>query len=169
LGGAHAPAVLPARLSTINGSRVEEAINRNTPRSYAATVAMLGGMRWVLNGRPYQASEVASNEVVRLNTTEIWELVNTGAGGLSMLHPIHIHGLQFQVLERRVEPQFAAGWETVRGGYVDEGWKDTVLLLPGERVKVLLRFADFTGMYVYHCHNLEHEDQGMMRNYLVQA
>ena len=41
------------------------------------------------------------------------------------------------------------------------------MLMPGERVKVLLRFEDFTGMYVYHCHNLEHEDQGMMGQFLV--
>jgi FtsP/CotA-like multicopper oxidase with cupredoxin domain len=172
LGSAREPGGLPARLSTLNGHQIDEAINAAAPRSYAVAMAMIGGMRWVLNGRPYQASEVANNEVVRLNTTEVWELINTGTGGMmgmSMVHPIHIHGLQFQVVERRVEPQFAAGWETVRAGYVDEGWKDTVMLMPGERVKVLLRFEDFTGMYVYHCHNLEHEDQGMMRNYLVRG
>lgn len=49
------------------------------------------------------------------------------------------------------------------------GWKDTVLVMPGERVKLLLKFEDYPGMYLYHCHNLEHEDQGMMRNLLVQA
>ncbi len=166
-------AQVPSRLSTINRYRMEDAINRNSPRSYAVSIGMAsGGMRWLLNGRPYQASEVASNEIVRLNTTEVWELINTSAGGMmgmSMVHPIHIHGLQFQVIERRVDPQLAAAYETVRYGYVDEGWKDTVMLMPGERVKLLLRFEDFTGMYVYHCHNLEHEDSGMMRNYLVRA
>jgi FtsP/CotA-like multicopper oxidase with cupredoxin domain len=44
-----------------------------------------------------------------------------------------------------------------------------VLVLPGERVKVLMRFEDHTGLYLYHCHILEHEDLGMMRNYLVEA
>ena len=44
-----------------------------------------------------------------------------------------------------------------------------MMLMPGERVKVLLRFEDFIGIYVYHRHNLEHEDSGMMRNYLVRA
>jgi hypothetical protein len=52
---------------------------------------------------------------------------------------------------------------------VAEGWKDTVLLMPGERVRLLLRFEDFTGLYLYHCHNLEHEDQGFMRNYRITA
>lgn len=162
--------LLPVQLSTLNRNRIEDAVNRNAPRSFAVSIGMIsGGMRWVLNGRPYQESELAINEVVRLNTTEVWELSNTNTGGMSMVHPIHIHGLQFQVLERTINSQFAAGWETVRYGYVDDGWKDTVMIMPGERVKVLLRFEDFTGMYVYHCHNLEHEDAGMMRNYQVRA
>ncbi|MGE0883424.1 MAG: multicopper oxidase family protein [Blastocatellales bacterium] len=161
------------RLSTINRYRLEDAVNRNAPRSFAVSMGMAsGGMRWLLNGRAYQETEVAANETVRLNTTEVWELVNNSTGGMmgmSMVHPLHIHGLQFQVIERQIAPQLSAGYETVRYGYVDEGWKDTVMLMPGERLRLLLRFEDFTGMYVYHCHNLEHEDAGMMRNYLVQA
>jgi blue copper oxidase len=90
-------------------------------------------------------------------------------GGMQdfMAHPMHLHGVQFQVVERQVAEAQRAGWETVKDGYVDEGWKDTVLIMPGERVKLLVRFADYRGMYVYHCHNLEHEDMGMMRNYLI--
>lgn len=162
--------LLPAQLSTLSRNRVEDAINRSVPRSFAVSIGMIsGGMRWLLNGRPYQESELASNEIVQLNTTEVWELSNTNTGGMSMVHPIHIHGLQFQVIERNINSQFTAGYETVRYGYVDEGWKDTVMMMPGERIKVLLRFEDFAGMYVYHCHNLEHEDAGMMRNYQVRA
>jgi FtsP/CotA-like multicopper oxidase with cupredoxin domain len=52
--------------------------------------------------------------------------------------------------------------------YVDEGWKDTVLVMPGERVKVQLKFVH-PGLFLNHCHNLEHEDQGMMRNLRVDA
>jgi FtsP/CotA-like multicopper oxidase with cupredoxin domain len=85
-----------------------------------------------------------------------------------MNHPIHIHGAQFQVIERRVDPDFADEWGTVSDGYVDEGWKDTVLLMPGERAKILIRFEDYAGRYLYHCHNLEHADAGMMRNLRVQ-
>jgi FtsP/CotA-like multicopper oxidase with cupredoxin domain len=88
---------------------------------------------------------------------------------MGMIHPMHVHNVQFQVIERQVLPQFRDAWGAVRGGYVDEGWKDTVLVMPGERVKVLLKFEDFEGLYLYHCHNLEHEDQGMMRNYRVKA
>ena len=72
------------------------------------------------------------------------------------------------MLERQVLPELKAGVESVRAGYVDEGWKDTVLIMPGERVKVLLKFVH-PGLFLYHCHNLEHEDQGMMRNFRVDA
>ena len=79
-----------------------------------------------------------------------------------MPHPVHIHGLQFNILEREgVSRDFI-------GGYVDEGYKDTFLLMPGETVRALIKFTDFTGLYIYHCHNLEHEDMGMMRNYKVE-
>ena len=171
------PTPPPTQLSTISRYRMEDAVNRNAPRSFAVSMGggmMGGGMRWLLNGRSYQEAEVATNEIVRLNTTEVWELINNSTGGMmgmsmSMVHPIHIHGLQFQVIERQIASQMTAGYETVRYGYVDEGWKDTVMMMPGERIRLLLRFEDFTGKYVYHCHNLEHEDAGMMRNYLVRA
>ena len=53
-------------------------------------------------------------------------------------------------IEREVLPELRAGWESVSAGYVDEGWKDTVLLMPGERVRLLLRFAEHTGTYMVH-------------------
>ena len=88
---------------------------------------------------------------------------------MRMIHPMHVHNVQFQVIERSVPAQLEDAWHTVRAGYVDEGWKDTVLLMPGERAKILLKFEDYEGLYLYHCHNLEHEDMGMMRNYRVKA
>jgi FtsP/CotA-like multicopper oxidase with cupredoxin domain len=66
--------------------------------------------------------------------------------------------MQFQIVQR-------AG--VLHSGYVDEGWKDTVLLMPGERAKIIAKFQKYPGLFLYHCHNLEHEDMGMMRNYLV--
>ncbi len=166
---------LPERLSTISRHRLEDAVNRERPRAF--TLAMQG-MLWTINGRTFEMENVAEDEVVALNTTEVWEFINQpgrmGGGmmrGMSgeMAHPMHIHGPQFQVIERNVRPEMRAKWETVSAGYVDEGWKDTVLLMPGERVRLLLRFEDFTGLYLYHCHNLEHEDQGLMRNYRITA
>ncbi len=92
------------------------------------------------------------------------------SGGMMdfMAHPVHMHGVQFQVIERTIETDQSAGWATLSEGFVDGGWKDTVLVMPGERVKVLVRFDGYPGMYLYHCHNLEHEDQGMMRNFLIE-
>ena len=87
------------------------------------------------------------------------------SGMMTMAHPIHVHDQQFQVLERR----HGAVSGSVRDGYVDQGWKDTVLVMPGDRVKLLMRFADYPGLYLYHCHMLEHEDLGLMRNYRIEA
>jgi FtsP/CotA-like multicopper oxidase with cupredoxin domain len=86
-----------------------------------------------------------------------------------MPHSMHVHGLQFQVIGRSVSRTFSDEYDTVKAGLVDEGWKDTVLVMPGERVRILLRFADFPGLFLYHCHMLEHEDTGLMRNYRALA
>lgn len=162
---------LPITLSRIERYRLEDAVNRDTPRPVALS---LRGMEWRINGKTFVMDEVAPEEIVKLDTLEVWEIINETNPGemmdpLGMAHPIHIHGGQFQVIGREVLPELRAGWEGVKDGYVDEGWKDTVLVMPGERVKLLMAFRDFPGTYVYHCHNIEHEDAGMMRNYRVDA
>ena len=132
-------------------------------------------MNWTLNGRTFDMTSVAKDEIVRLGDLEIWEFENASGnemgmmGGIKLPHPMHVHGLQFQVLEREVSAAEQRNWQTLQQGFVDEGWHDTVLVMPGEKVKVLVKFEDFTGLYLYHCHNLEHEDMGMMRNYRVDA
>jgi len=157
---------LPAKLSTIERYDPASAVNATAPRTLPIT---FDRMRWLLNGRPFEPNGLADNETVRFGTLEVWEFRNDAAGMMgSMPHPIHVHGVQFQVAERAIAPAAAAAWETVRAGYVDEGWKDTVLLMPGELVRLLVKFRDYPGLYVYHCHNLEHEDAGMMRNFLIR-
>ncbi len=162
---------LPTVLSRIARYRLEDAVNRATPRPVALS---LRGMEWRINGKTFEMDVVAPEEIVKLNTLELWEIVNETNPGemmdpLGMAHPIHIHGGQFQVIGREVLPELRAGWEGVKDGYLDEGWKDTVLVMPGERVRLLMAFRDYPGTYVYHCHNIEHEDGGMMRNYRVEA
>lgn len=152
---------LPRRLATISRYRLADAVNHNNPRRFQL---VMRHMAWTINGRTFRMQEVAHDEKVRLNTLEVWEFINEGGGmgmmgGMNMPHPMHLHGMQFQVLERR---------GVRHEGYVDEGWKDTVLLMPGERIKILVRFGDYPGLFLYHCHNLEHEDMGMMRNYLIE-
>ncbi len=156
---------LPAKLSTINWPDRAAAINADTPRS----VHMQMGMGTVsLNNRTFDMLEAAADEQVTPGTTEIWEFVNT-SGHMAMSHPMHIHNVQFQVIERRQDTAQEGIYQSMREGLVDEGWKDVVIVMPGERVRVLLRYNDHTGLYLYHCHILEHEDLGMMRNYLAQA
>jgi FtsP/CotA-like multicopper oxidase with cupredoxin domain len=95
-----------------------------------------------------------------------------GMGGMgmmmSMAHPIHLHGQQFQIVSRSVSADEEADYATVREGFINSGLKDTVLVMPGEKVRIIKPFQDFKGSFLYHCHNLEHEDMGMMREFLVE-
>jgi len=152
---------LPERLSSIRWPLLEDAVNRTKPRTFRLTMER---MQWGINRRVFEMTAVAPDEVVKLDSTEVWEFVND-SGMMTMAHPMHVHDQQFRVLERRRGPVS----ESVRDGFVDQGWKDTVLLMPGDRVKLLLRFEDYPGLYLYHCHMLEHEDSGLMRNYRVEA
>jgi blue copper oxidase len=156
---------LPAQLSTIDWPRLDDAINRDNPRR----IRLQMGMGTVsLNDRSFEMYDVAEDEKVRAGTTELWEFVNT-SGHMAMSHPMHIHNVQFRVIARQQDPSREPIYTTMRDGLVDEGWKDVVIVMPGETVRVLLKFNDHTGLYLYHCHILEHEDLGMMRNYLAEA
>jgi FtsP/CotA-like multicopper oxidase with cupredoxin domain len=132
----------------------------------------MGMMAWGINGAGFEMLEASAQETVQLGTSEVWEFRNDGRGammGMVMPHAMHVHGLQFRVIERSVSRKFSREYATVSAGLIDEGWKDTVLVMPGERVRILLRFADYPGLFLYHCHMLEHEDTGLMRNYRVVA
>lgn len=149
---------LPKRLSTMVRLREQDAVNRAHPRRFRVT---MGHMQWGFNGRSFEMDRVAPDEIVKRGTTEIWEFENNHM----MAHAIHVHGLQFQVLER----SGCASTSDVADGYVDTGWLDTVLIMPNETVKLILRFRDFTGTYAYQCHMLEHAAAGLMRDYRVRA
>jgi blue copper oxidase len=181
-------APLPAQLSRLGLRDEAQAVNRRSPRDFDLSMGM--GMGWTINSRTFEMNDVARDEVVQLGDLEVWQFTNQVGGamggmgggmggmgggmggmgsGMRLPHPMHIHGLQFQILKREITSGGRADWATLSDGFVDEGWHDTVLVMPGERVRVLLKFEDFTGLYLYHCHNLEHEDMGMMRNYRVEA
>jgi len=85
----------------------------------------------------------------------------------SMAHPIHLHGQQYQIISRKPGGMRLDEYETVKDGFIDSGWKDTVLVMPGEEIEIIKPFEDFKGFFLYHCHNLEHEDLGMMRQFYV--
>lgn len=108
-------------------------------------------------GLNYETFDMDSvNEVVYLNTTEVWTLINHTL----VAHPFHIHDVQFNVVEEHGIPIPAK----------NRGWKDVVLVMPGDSVKFLTKFEDFTDPmvpYMYHCHLLHHEDDGMMGSFIV--
>ena len=153
---------LPAKLSEIRTIPAEGAPERKIELS-------MGQMRFLINGRTFRMDEISFE--VKRGAVEIWRISNPAIG---MPHPMHLHGFSFQVVERlNSPPQVAAGARFGRGRTVsDLGWKDTVLVWPGETVKIAVDFThDFTGSqtYLLHCHNLEHEDAGMMVNFRVNT
>lgn len=153
---------LPARLARVQPIATQGA----KPRTIDLDMAR---MRWLINGETYKVDAFPLE--VRRNTVEIWELRNAEH---SMAHPMHMHGFQFQVLARVNSPAQVRALAVDRAGRAasDLGWKDTVLVWPGETVRLAVDFThDFGGeqVYVFHCHNLEHEDNDMMVNMRVRA
>ena len=121
-------------------------------------------LQWRINGVRFDM--LATQLAVARGSIEIWELRNPPGG---MPHPMHFHGFPFRVLDRKGSPEQVRHLAVDARGLsaAETGWKDTVLVWPGERVRIALDFShDFPGEQVYmlHCHNLEHEDQGMMLN-----
>ncbi|MEO5765794.1 MAG: multicopper oxidase domain-containing protein, partial [Casimicrobiaceae bacterium] len=114
-------------------------------------------MQGSLNGRAFQMSAVASDERLPLGVETVWTFAND-SGPMAMPHPMHIHGVRFRIIERG-----AGAPPDLRDGLIDSGYHDTVLVFPGERVRLAVAPTQ-PGMFMYHCHNLEHEDGGMMRN-----
>jgi FtsP/CotA-like multicopper oxidase with cupredoxin domain len=92
-----------------------------------------------------------------------------GMGGMmAMAHPIHLHGQPFQIVSRSVDSSSESDYTTINQGFINSGLKDTVLVMPGETVRIIKPFQDYKGLFMFHCHNLEHEDMGMMREFLVE-
>jgi len=113
-------------------------------------------------------SEPPITETPYNGTIEIWELFNTTVD----THPIHLHLVQFQILDRAPFTGDPNGPDLVIGQSQppdpnEMGWKDTVRANPGEVTRIIARFGPFTGIYPWHCHIIEHEDHDMMRPYEV--
>jgi FtsP/CotA-like multicopper oxidase with cupredoxin domain len=100
------------------------------------------GMSFLINGRTFDHRRVDTR--VELGTIEDWEIVNA----TTMDHPFHLHTNPFQVVDA--------------GGQAEPAWKDVVQVPAGQRRRIRVRFADYAGKSVYHCHILDHEDLGMM-------
>jgi spore coat protein A len=108
-----------------------------------------------------------------LNSTEIWTLINPTDDS----HPIHLHLVRFQILDRRrfetstymSKRELKFTGEPVPPDPSEAGWKDTVRAEPGMATRIIVHFEGYAGRYVWHCHILEHEDNEMMRPYQVVA
>lgn len=113
-----------------------------------------------INGKVYDHNRI--DFIVPFGDTELWRFRTAG----NAPHPVHVHGASFQIVSRTGGRGRLFPWE--------HGWKDTVLLEDQEVVEILIRFdafrsigGDGRGLYVIHCHKLEHEDAGMMANFEV--
>jgi FtsP/CotA-like multicopper oxidase with cupredoxin domain len=147
-GGTMSESVLPAALSTVP---------RLTPADPAAvrtlTFRSSAHDRHLIDGRAFDMADMSRVDYrIALGRTERWRFFNDSP----IPHPVHLHGTHFQVVSR------TGGRGTVSP--YEGGWKDTVLVMPIETVEVLVRFERYTGLFPLHCHNLQHEDMGMMSN-----
>ncbi|MFF0436573.1 multicopper oxidase family protein [Streptomyces sp. NPDC004327] len=101
---------------------------------------------WLIGGRAFDPTR--TDVTVRHGDTEVWRLV------ADVHHPVHLHLSGFRILSRGGEAPLPH----------DAGLKDTISLRPGESAEILTRFDAYRGRYLFHCHNAEHEDMGMMAN-----
>jgi spore coat protein A len=108
---------------------------------------------WEINGKTFDPNRIDFEP--HLGDTEVWTLRNLS----SATHPMHVHLVRFQVLDRDNLPPAPN----------EMGWKDTVRVDPSEVVRIAMTFEGYTGRYMFHCHNLAHEDHSMMGQMKVVA
>jgi len=144
--------VLPKKLTNLKTPDPTTAVQ--TRKFTLGMGMMMGNGEMTINNRSMDMNRI--DETVRVGTQEIWIIENP----TMMPHPFHIHDVQFRIIDRNGAPPQPG----------ETGLKDTVIVPPRGRVHLLLRFADYTDPdrpYMYHCHNLEHEDAGMMGQFTV--
>ncbi|MEV6160031.1 multicopper oxidase domain-containing protein [Nonomuraea sp. NPDC052129] len=136
---------IPGILSTdLPDWRRSEAVRT---REFSFRTGRMGGDHgWLIGGLPFDPAR--SDVTVGLGDVEVWRLV------ADVHHPVHLHLVGFRVLSRGGRPPLPH----------DAGLKDTVSLRPGESVEIITRFDGYRGRFLFHCHNAEHEDMGMMAN-----
>ncbi|MBK8980762.1 MAG: multicopper oxidase domain-containing protein [Ignavibacteria bacterium] len=141
--------LIPAALPPINYYSISDV---KTTRTFTLTMIMGGMNMHRINGLTFEMNRI--DWETPQNSLEEWRIINAS----NMLHPMHSHSEQFQVYSRNgstiLPPE-------------DKGWKDTVLINPFETVRLLVKFNNYKGIFLFHCHNLEHEDDGMMLNFKI--
>jgi spore coat protein A len=164
---------LPAKLAQVPRLREERAVNF---RSFNLDMVEENpkctepGFRWLINGLGWDDI----TEYPELGSIEVWSFFNLSPD----VHPIHLHLVQFQILdhqkllpdpkrENSFLPATVPGSKPEAARANESGWKDTFRSMPGEVTRIIATFDSFTGKYPYHCHILEHEDHEMMRQFEV--
>lgn len=142
LGAGSSGGTIPTALSTIVPF---EASNSQITRTFRF------GVENEINNLVFSMDRIDAE--VPFGNLEQWTVISQGAN----THPVHVHGVQFQVLDRNGNPPDP--WEA--------GWKDVVRLDPLGTVNFLIQFPEYTGTFLIHCHKLEHADMGMMSNFEV--
>jgi FtsP/CotA-like multicopper oxidase with cupredoxin domain len=132
---------VPATLSTITRYQATDAPDPALPLLFGQSA---GG--WAINGLTYDSARL--DVTSHVGRVYLWNLTNFSG----QVHPFHKHLTQFQVLDINGAPPPPE----------QSGWKDTVPVLPGATVRIMFTDETYTGTYVFHCHNLEHEDHRMM-------
>lgn len=107
---------------------------------------------WVINGKTWDANRIDANP--QYGDVEIWRLYNNSGG---WFHPIHMHLVDMQLLDRNGKPPFP----------YERGWKDVFYVGENESLRVIGKFGPNTGLYMSHCHNTVHEDHDMMNQFQV--
>jgi FtsP/CotA-like multicopper oxidase with cupredoxin domain len=116
-------------------------------RSFAFRAGQMGaGRGWLIGGLPFNPDR--PDVTTSLGNVEIWRLI------ADVYHPVHLHLVGFRILSRNGRRPLPT----------DVGLKDTIALRPGEAAEIITRFDGWRGRYLFHCHNAEHEDMGMMAN-----
>jgi bilirubin oxidase len=129
-----APVTIPARLRTVPAL---DSADATETRVVVLSQGLINGRTMDMNRTDFSA---------KLDATEIWEIENI----VGMDHPFHLHGFQFQILSRNGKP------EPFRS------WKDMVNVPKHQTARIIVRYGDYAGKWMFHCHILDHEDHGMM-------
>ena len=141
---------IPAQLNDVTLTEEE----KNLP--VTKEVELFGMMEHVtINGKKFDPNRIDFTQ--KQGETEVWEIYNKPDMMGGMIHPFHIHGTQFKIVSRDGK----APSENERG------WKDSISIKPGEKVNIAVQFKH-KGVYMFHCHILEHEDNGMMGQIKVE-
>ena len=162
------PSALPATLRRISRIAESSAVQTRWLTLDEQTQRTGKSMGMLLNNTPWH-HPITERPV--LGTTEIWQLANMTED----VHPIHLHMVRFQILDR--QPFDAFHYSTTGilhytssatvPDLEEMGWKDTVRATGSSVTRIIVPFVGYSGRYVWHCHNLEHEDNEMMRPYEV--